>query len=66
MSSSNTGYNFLGLVIAGAIVGYIVDKFAGTAPWGLIGFLVIGLVYATYKAQKDMNTPIDKKDDKNE
>ena len=66
--SSNAGYNFLALVIASGILGYGIDKFFPTAPWGLLGFLVIGFVYATYKAQKAMNSEDgktgSKKDDK--
>ncbi len=55
--SSNQGYSFLATVIASGVIGYGVDFFFPTQPWGLICFLVIGLVYATYKAQKAMNNP---------
>lgn len=65
---ANTGYSFLATVIASGIVGYVIDKFFPTAPWGLLGFLVIGIVYATYKAQMAMqntsNTSTEKSDDK--
>ena len=64
----NAGYGFLGIVISSGILGFVIDKFAGTQPWGLMGFLVIGFVYATYKAQKSMqkydSTQEDQKDDK--
>lgn len=33
---------FIGGVLAGAGIGYLVDKFAGTSPWGLIVFLLLG------------------------
>lgn len=66
--SSNQGYSFLATVIASGIVGYGVDFFFPTQPWGLIGFMIIGIVYATYKAQKAMNNPASsgpgEKDDK--
>jgi len=69
---ANTGYSFMATVIAAGIIGYIIDKYFPTAPWGLLGFLVIGIVYATYKAQMAMQETSsssashsdDKKDDK--
>lgn len=73
---ANTGYSFIATVIASGIIGFAVDKFFPTAPWGLLGFLIIGIVYATYKAQIAMQetstrppenpneNPDDKKDDK--
>lgn len=59
-----SGYSFLATVIASGILGYAIDKFFPTAPWGLLGFLVIGIIYATYKAQKAMNPDTSEKDDK--
>lgn len=55
--SANAGYNFLGTVIASGIIGYGIDYVFKTAPWGLLSFMVIGLVYATFLAQKAMNPP---------
>lgn len=57
----NTGYSFLATVISSGILGYGIDHFADTAPWGLLGMMVIGLIYATYKAQKTLNPDKDKK-----
>lgn len=54
---SNTGYSFLATVIAAGIIGFFIDKFFGTQPWGLMGFLLFGIVYATYKAQMAMQEP---------
>ncbi|MEP3890183.1 MAG: AtpZ/AtpI family protein [Hellea sp.] len=33
---------FSAAIIAGAFLGYIVDKFAGTGPWGLLIGLLLG------------------------
>lgn len=33
---------FSAAIIAGALLGYIVDKFAGTGPWGLLIGLLLG------------------------
>lgn len=49
-ASSNTGWGaavkisseFIGGVLVGAGIGYLLDSFAGTAPWGMIVFLMLG------------------------
>ena len=33
---------FVGAMLGGALIGWIIDRFAHTAPWGLIVFLVLG------------------------
>ena len=33
---------FVAAVIVGAILGYLVDRFVGTAPWGMIVLLLLG------------------------
>jgi ATP synthase protein I len=33
---------FIAGVIVGALLGYLVDRFVGTAPWGMIVFLLLG------------------------
>ncbi len=44
------GGDFLASVIAGGVVGYIIDYFAGTLPWGMILFLILGFVAGVYRA----------------
>ena len=34
---------FVAGIVAGALLGWLVDKFAGTSPWGLIIFLMLVL-----------------------
>jgi ATP synthase protein I len=40
------GYRFVGEVVGGVLggvgLGWLLDRFAGTAPWGLVGGLLIG------------------------
>ena len=40
------GYRFLGEVVGGVLMGaglgWLLDHFAGTGPWGLVGGLLIG------------------------
>ncbi len=33
---------FIAAVAVGAMLGYLLDRFAGTAPWGMIIFLLLG------------------------
>ncbi|GMB81342.1 AtpZ/AtpI family protein [Shinella zoogloeoides] len=33
---------FVAAVIVGALLGYLLDHFAGTGPWGMIVFLLLG------------------------
>ncbi|MBP0580106.1 AtpZ/AtpI family protein [Labrys sp. LIt4] len=33
---------FVGGIVAGGLLGWVVDRFAGTSPWGLIIFLMLG------------------------
>lgn len=49
-SESRKGYavamklssEFVAAVIVGALLGYLLDHFAGTGPWGMIVFLLLG------------------------
>jgi ATP synthase protein I len=33
---------FIAGVVVGAAIGWIVDRMAGTSPWGLVVFLLLG------------------------
>lgn len=45
--SSQDGYRLLADLIGGVLVGlgfgWLLDRFAGTAPWGMVGGLLIGM-----------------------
>ncbi|MGN6583563.1 MAG: AtpZ/AtpI family protein [Rhizobiaceae bacterium] len=49
-SSNASGYaaalrlssEFVAGILAGVAIGWIIDRFAGTSPWGLIVFLLLG------------------------
>lgn len=40
--------DFVSGVIAGAMIGWVVDRFAGTRPWGFIVFLLLGFATGIY------------------
>ena len=33
---------FMAAIFVGFMIGFLLDKFAGTGPWGMIGFLLLG------------------------
>lgn len=36
----------LGGMIGGALFGWLIDRLVGTAPWGLLGMLMLGIIVA--------------------
>jgi len=36
----------LGGIVGGALIGWVIDRFAGTSPWGLLVMLFLGIVVA--------------------
>ncbi|MBU3076538.1 AtpZ/AtpI family protein [Sphingomonas quercus] len=52
--NANKGYSqgnrvlaeLIGGLAGGALVGWVIDRFAGTSPWFLLGFLFLGMVVA--------------------
>lgn len=41
---------FLASVIAGFILGYVIDKYIGTAPAGMLFFMILGFVTGVMRA----------------
>ena len=35
--------DLLGGIIGGALIGWVIDRFAGTSPWGLLVMLFLGI-----------------------
>ncbi|MEL6920075.1 MAG: AtpZ/AtpI family protein [Pseudomonadota bacterium] len=62
---------FIAGVVAGAGLGYLIDTFAGTTPWGMIIFLLMGFAAGVLNvlrssglvAQADYAKPANKRDD---
>lgn len=36
----------LGGIVGGLLIGWVIDRFAGTSPWGLLVMLFLGIVVA--------------------
>ena len=60
--ATNAGYSFLGTVISAGILGFIIDKVFETQPWGFIAFMIIGLAYAVFLAQRTLDNPTENSD----
>ncbi len=40
---------FLGAIIAGALLGYVVDRYLGSSPWGLIACTLLATTTGLYR-----------------
>jgi ATP synthase protein I len=36
----------LGGIGGGALIGWVIDRFAGTSPWGLLAMMALGIIVA--------------------
>lgn len=61
-SGASRGYRlaaeFVAAIIVGAGLGYGIDSLAGTRPWAMVGFLLVGFaagVLNMVRATKEMN-----------
>lgn len=44
------GIEFIGAVLVSGFIGWLIDRFAGTAPWAMIVLLVLGFAAGTRRA----------------
>ena len=44
------GVEFVGAVLVSAFIGWMIDRFAGTAPWAMIVLLLLGFAAGTRRA----------------
>ncbi len=51
--------DLLGGILGGAVIGWSIDYFAGTSPWGLLVMLFLGIVVAFRNIIRAANTPPD-------
>jgi ATP synthase protein I len=46
------GIEFVGAVLVSGFIGWLIDRFAGTAPWAMIVLLILGFAAGTRRAMK--------------
>ena len=46
------GIEFVGAVLVSAFIGWLIDRFAGTAPWAMITFLILGFAAGVRRAMQ--------------
>lgn len=51
---------FIAGIIVGAVIGWTLDQFAGTNPWGMIVFLLLGFVAGTLNVLRSSGYVADK------
>lgn len=60
---------FISAIVVGAILGYLFDRFVGTAPWGLVILLLLGFCAGVLNVLRSAGMvstphPMDHKDEK--
>lgn len=40
----NAGYEFAGTILGCLLIGWLIDNYAHTSPWGIVGMMVIGFI----------------------
>ena len=51
-TAAGASYSLIGAIILFGGLGYLVDRWRGTAPWFLIGGLLLGIVVGFYELVK--------------
>ena len=51
--ASVIGLHLVSGTLVGGIMGYGLDRWLGTSPWGLLGFLLLGIIAGFRNAWKD-------------
>jgi ATP synthase protein I len=46
------GIEFVGAVLVSAFIGWLIDRFTGTAPWAMIVMLLLGFAAGTRRAMQ--------------
>ena len=42
-------YEFFGSILGGAFLGYLIDRYFGIEPWGLIACILLGTTSGLYR-----------------
>lgn len=47
--------DLFGGVLVGLLLGFLLDRFVGTAPWGIIGGVLVGFAISVWMARRTAN-----------
>lgn len=56
-SAMAIGIDFLASAAAGGFLGWLLDRFTPTAPYGLVVGLVVGFIAGTFRLIRRLNAP---------
>lgn len=49
---ARAGVELVGAVLGGGLIGFGIDHFCGTSPFGFLGFLILGVITGFYNVYK--------------
>jgi F0F1-type ATP synthase assembly protein I len=52
--AAGASYTLIGAIILLGGIGYTIDRWQGTAPWGILGGLLLGLIVGFYELAKSV------------
>ena len=52
--AAGASYTLIGAILLLGGIGYAIDRWQGTSPWGLLGGLLLGLVVGFYELAKSV------------
>jgi F0F1-type ATP synthase assembly protein I len=55
------GYDFAGVLLGSVIIGVLLDRFFGTAPWCLVGMVAMGFISGVVGLWRVLQAQGDKK-----
>jgi ATP synthase protein I len=53
----NAGYDFAGAMLGSVVLGVLLDRLFGTAPWCLVGMVVLGFVSGILGVWRSVQKP---------
>ncbi len=56
MPVSGAGFEFLGSILGGTLLGWLIDHYLGTGPWGLVIMIFAGFAAGMVRVWKAMDS----------
>jgi ATP synthase protein I len=57
MKASGVGFEFLGSILGSTFIGWLIDRYLGTGPWGLVIMIFVGFAVGMVMVWKAMDEP---------